>query len=262
MQEKIEKKKERNSSLELLRILCMIFIIFHHYAVHSGFAITCNSIGFNEILIKLMSTGGEMACNIFILISGYFLVESKFSFKRLLKLIIKIIVITSVICISLYSFNLVEYNPTHLRIMLQPFFYGPWFIVAYVMLYMISPALNEMLKKLDKSQFKKIIAILLIIKFVIPNLTKNAWSFSAIDGFLVMYIIGAYFKLFTIETTKNNNKNGIIAGSLLIFIMLSIVIIQIIGYKTKNQNVIDNATFFTKINNTHVKNNMIRLMIV
>ena len=29
--------KERNSSIELLRILSMILIVFHHYAVHGGF---------------------------------------------------------------------------------------------------------------------------------------------------------------------------------------------------------------------------------
>lgn len=246
---KKENKKERNSSLELLRIICMIFIILHHYAVHSGFTITCDSISFNSVMIKMMSIGGEMACNIFILISGYFLIESKFSLKRLLKLIIKMCTISFSIYIALYAFGLIEFNLKELIRITQTFLYGPWFIVTYVIMYILSPIINKMLKRLGKTEYLKGIVVLLIVKCLIPNLTGNAWSFSPIDTFLIMYIIGAYFRLFEVETKENNNKNAMIFGSLILFIIFSIITFQVLGYKFKNQNLIDKSTFFTKIDN-------------
>lgn len=70
-------KKERNSSLELLRIICIILIIAHHYSYHGGYdGVTYENLSAGVIFIQIIGMFGRMACSIFALISGYFLINA------------------------------------------------------------------------------------------------------------------------------------------------------------------------------------------
>lgn len=48
-------KEERQSNFELLRIISMILIVAHHYAVHGGFEITEKALSLNKIWIQILS---------------------------------------------------------------------------------------------------------------------------------------------------------------------------------------------------------------
>lgn len=73
----MEKVKIRNSNLEILRIVSMILIIVHHYVVHGQFEWS-NTITTNKILLEVLSLGGKLGVNCFVLITGYFMVQSKY----------------------------------------------------------------------------------------------------------------------------------------------------------------------------------------
>ena len=69
---------KRDSNFELLRIICMVLIVIHHFSVHGGyFTETQGTLPFNATLIDLFAMGGRLGVNIFVLISGYFLINSK-----------------------------------------------------------------------------------------------------------------------------------------------------------------------------------------
>ena len=77
-------KAERQSNIELLRMLCMLFIVCHHMIVH---ALPSNPIWNNNGAewygLQLLNCMCYVAVNIFILISGYFSIHIKFrSFIR------------------------------------------------------------------------------------------------------------------------------------------------------------------------------------
>ena len=61
--------KKRNSSLELLRILAMLFIVISHYSVHGGFNLNSINLLFNKVFLQV-STLGNLGVNIFVLISS------------------------------------------------------------------------------------------------------------------------------------------------------------------------------------------------
>ena len=79
-------KNQRNSNLELLRIIAMVFIVSHHFAVH-GFG-DCNFVisNPNNYLIYFLSIFGKIGVDIFVLISAYFMVNSRFTLRKLLVL--------------------------------------------------------------------------------------------------------------------------------------------------------------------------------
>lgn len=49
-------KTKRNSSIETLRIISMIIIVFSHFAIHSSF--NNNDLTFNKLYILLIQMGG------------------------------------------------------------------------------------------------------------------------------------------------------------------------------------------------------------
>lgn len=52
-----EKKTNRNSNIELLRIIAMILIVISHYSVFSQADIDGNSLGFNKFLLDSTNYG-------------------------------------------------------------------------------------------------------------------------------------------------------------------------------------------------------------
>lgn len=78
---KENKMRERNSTIEMLRIFAMILVVMSHCAVHGG-------VVSNEAKISnWFYIGGEIGVAIFILISGYFMVDEKVSMKKMLRII-------------------------------------------------------------------------------------------------------------------------------------------------------------------------------
>lgn len=86
----MSKEKVRNSNLEILRIVSMILIIMHHYVVHGQFAWTANNICANKIILEILSLGGKLGVNCFVLITGYFMIQTKTNWKKLLKIILEV----------------------------------------------------------------------------------------------------------------------------------------------------------------------------
>ena len=66
-------KYVRQSNIELLRIIAMIMIVAHHFSVHGGFSFS--TITVNSLWIQFMQNGGKIGVDVFVLISGYFLIS-------------------------------------------------------------------------------------------------------------------------------------------------------------------------------------------
>lgn len=89
--------KKRNSNFELLRIISMLLIVFHHSVVH-GLLIASASMNqgtpvSNQVWLttftgQLVAMFGKVAVAVFVMISGYFLVNSSFSWEKSLKKIL------------------------------------------------------------------------------------------------------------------------------------------------------------------------------
>ena len=70
---------ERDSSIELLRVVTMICIIMHHYIVNSGIIdeiTSANVLSANAIFALIFGWGGKTGINCFVLITGYFMCKS------------------------------------------------------------------------------------------------------------------------------------------------------------------------------------------
>ena len=75
----------RTSNIELLRIIAMLAIVMGHFIGQSG-AFTVGLSKTNLLYACFAGFGLRMAVNVFLIIGSWFLVDSRFSGKKVLKL--------------------------------------------------------------------------------------------------------------------------------------------------------------------------------
>lgn len=240
-------KKQRNSNLEVLRIICMLLIVAHHFSVHGNFQIIGgHNISVNSVIIQVLSLWGKMACNIFIIITGYFMIKSKFSLKKFILLILEMYFYAIGIMIVISIFDIEEISVNKIIKSCLTIFYGNWFLINYLIIYCLVPFLNKMIIQFDEKTLKNMLFILIMIFCIIPTFALNSkFEFNNIDIMIIMYIVGAYIRLYV----KHENKKYVFEMFLLNFILIfSVMGFDFFGTILNRDNLIRNATYFSKIN--------------
>lgn len=244
------KTSSRNSSFELLRFICIIFIISHHYFYHGnlGLPFTEDNISNGRVFLQIASMFGRTACSIFVLITGYFLINSRsVNIKKLVLLILEMLSYS--IGISLFVRLLTPYEVSNVDIIksFMPIPYGNWYCVYYILFILITPQLNKILNSLTKREYKNLLFIIIGIYSVFNTLIKNELEFSNIDFFFVMYIIGGYIRLHY-ENKYSNSYNLYAFITTTILIILSVVFFDYIGGYFHKASLIEHATYFQQFN--------------
>ena len=63
-------EKQRQSNIELLRIVAIVMSVVHHFAVHGNMEFPLTSLSANRLWIQLLMLGGKVGVNLFVLSSG------------------------------------------------------------------------------------------------------------------------------------------------------------------------------------------------
>lgn len=103
----IKNKKQRDIGFEILRIIAMILITCVHLLNYGGFLSNANS-DVELMLLRFLYSLFTTSVNIFVLISSYFLVKSKFKFKKLLNLWLSVVIYA----LSLYIVSIIFFDET------------------------------------------------------------------------------------------------------------------------------------------------------
>lgn len=239
------KEKIRSSNIELLRILAIIMIILHHITLHCfNYQLTLHGKGvfFNNPLFykKLLVPQtflslGKIGNIIFILISGYFLINKKINvvkqIKKILYQIIFVIPILVIISYLYYKFF------SHNFIGIQNFYSfntDYWFIGFYIGIIIFADLfLNKFLNKLDKTQYM----YFLLVMFSIISIAFTRNIISDISNGLVIFFSGIFvYSLGGFIKIYNPFKNVRII-TFIFAIILSFVLIWISFYNNTLVNI-------------------------
>ena len=181
-------KPQRQISLEILRILCMLFIIVGHVGGRSGIE-----------SFSSFATIAPHAVNCFILISGYFLITSKFKIERVLRVILETIFYTFTITIILYLLGKASTQDIAKSIMpFAPTKFSYWFVNKYLAVILLSPFICNVCATINKRQYQILLVTLLligsslIIVFPFGELFGNGFS---LLWMTTVFITGGYLRL-------------------------------------------------------------------
>lgn len=96
--------KMRQSNIELLRILCMFFIIVHHSIVHGSMVFAQLSL-LNRIAVVVLVPAGKIGFVCFIAISMWFFVDSTFKGRRFVLAWLEVLFYTAVMAMASWYFG-------------------------------------------------------------------------------------------------------------------------------------------------------------
>lgn len=245
-------QKIRETSVELLRMVMAMGIVILHYnnpAMGGGLKyVEEGSLNFYFLLFE--QNLFICAINVFILISGYYLCTTeKRSFIKVCDLIVQIIFFK----IVYYLYTVVSSDTQiTLRGVVNCFVPNNYYVILYSTLYLISPYINMVMKKLSKKELKKFIFLNILIfsaytilvdyAAVISGLSLEGLSSVGIYGsssgytiinFMLVYIVGAYIKIGDVSFSKKRLWCGLVC---LMCLMNVVTIVEHklgIGYGTE-----------------------------
>lgn len=193
----IKKHHERKTSIELLRIISMAMIIFHHFAIHGGFKWP-NSISLPFLWYDFIFMFGNIAVDVFVLITGYFQFNDKYSFEvfqRIIRFYTQVFFYSVLIYVVFVSVGIENVDISSLMKAIFPITSSSWwFASTYFVLVMIHPLINIALKTLSKNEYQKIIIVSLICWSLVPTLTNTEFQGNSLVWFIVLYSIGGFIR--------------------------------------------------------------------
>lgn len=190
----------RNTSIELLRIISMIMIMFHHFAYHGNFEWNYNEVTLPHLWYDFILMGGKVGVDIFVLISGYFLIENTeklFQPKKLLKFWGQVVFYSIMTYLLSVMLRLNAFEIKQLIKVCLPITYpGWWFASTYFMLYLIHPFLNKLLHGLSKTEYQYLILMMVLCWSIIPTATTQLFESNSLLWFVTLYGIAGYVNLY------------------------------------------------------------------
>lgn len=194
----------RNSSLDLLRIVCMAMVVCLHAVGWGGLVEKALVPGtYNWYLGNAMQTLSLQAVNCFVLISGYFLCTSKFKLSKLVLTWIQVLFYSVGIALLLMIFH--EGTPFSIKELIKcalPFTMDRyWFVTDYLLLYMTFPILNCAVRAMNQKTHLFFCFVLFVIFSLLPNIfyvidfssSANGYSYT---WFCVLYMFASYIRLY------------------------------------------------------------------
>lgn len=155
----------RNSSIELLRILCMIFIVLHHF-ISQVVAPDFSSRWWTGIDVVF-----HTSVIVFVLISGYFGIKLKT--KRFINLLLQVIFYS----VALTTLSITVFKQGTLFDIIKSFLpiggQQYWFVGVYLQLMLVAPMINHALSNMQKRQLQFLILVFAFFVFYLGLVCHN-----------------------------------------------------------------------------------------
>ena len=149
--------RSRNSAVELLRILSMLLIVGCHFATYGGFSFSASDLSPARFLYGFWELGGNLGTDIFVLISGYYLIENdSFSIRRekAFRLWAQIFFWSLLLFAVSFLWGAGDLSGKNiLRTLFPVTFSRWWFASTYFVLYLLHPFLRKGLPPLSFGRF-------------------------------------------------------------------------------------------------------------
>lgn len=196
--------KNRNISLDLIRIIAMLMVLTIHYIGWGGIASNVSSNHVNFFIVGGLALVSQVSVNLFYLLSGYLLRKKKIK-NKLLSFYIEVVFYSVGVFIFLslmgYSkFNFIELIKSFFPILFNKY----WFATIFIYLILLNNFIFDFLNSLEKENYKKLIGILVFINCIQTMFFNNAigeQGYGLIHAMTVL-TIGFYIKKYPLNMKK------------------------------------------------------------
>ncbi len=236
-------KKERESGIELLKIIAIFLIVISHISqtygsMHSGLdssyfidsKIATENI--QNIIILTFIFFGSIGNSIFFISTAWFLIDKKDNKKKkILQMLLEVWIISLIILSIFLLFRINITKIDILKCLLPTTLSLNWYITCYLLFYAIYPYINQIIERMSKKQLLTA-SIVLSFLYIFMNTIKYGLFFGCeIIFFIVIYFDIAYFKKYLINISNNKKINRAVFVISSCLLLLLIICTNFLGLK-------------------------------
>ena len=233
---------KRNSNLELYRVIVMLLIIAHHYVVNSGLTavdgpIWNDTMSIKSLFLFLFGAWGKTGINCFVLITGYFMCQSKITPRKFFKLLFEVYFYRIIIgCIFLIT-GYTELSLTIIAKMILPFTsLSTGFTECFLVFYLTIPFLTVLVNNLNEKMHLRLLLLIFLFYIAFPSIPKMKIGYSYVSWFMCLFFIASYIRKYPKKSFENTSFWGWASLFMLIISSLSVIGFIWIGTKIGNPN--------------------------
>ena len=188
-------KKERNSSIEMLRILSMLGIVI----MHTNGAVMEHGSGTGFAWTQIENGIFNAGVSIFVLISGYFGIRR--SIQKLIELestVILYAVLSALVGCYFGKATILSIIKAFIPVSTNCY----WFISCYILLMIFSPYINRAIDSMSELQHRQLLLLMSAVFLVAPTVIY----YSVLGGggknvinMLLLYFLGSYIKKYSLD---------------------------------------------------------------
>ena len=212
--------KQRESNLELFRIITMLLIVAHHFVVNSGLTaddgpLYSDPFSSHSVFLLLFGAWGKIGINCFVMITGYFMCKSKITAKKFVKLVGEWLFYNYLIYLIFIITGVQQVSIMGLVRMIVPITeLSQNFTECFVVFWLFIPFLNLLIGSINERQH---IYLLLLTGFTYIFIgTAHMVTMNYVSWFMVLYVIASYIRLYP----KKWMSSKLICGIMLLLTLL------------------------------------------
>ena len=225
-------KRERQSNIELLRILVMLGVVVLHMNLY-GLKMSAEFSG-KFIFMHFTESLFICAVNVFVLITGYFSYKiNKISVRKIIELIVEVILVKETLYIA---YSILQRTPISLSTIITNLIPNNYFVILYCVLLCMAPFISKLFGVLCEKQRKYFVCSILIVFSFYTFMTDaleaiSRTSFAGINSiglygdqqgytiinFMLVFIVGVYLRITNVQYNLKNSIVLYMVSTMLIF---------------------------------------------
>ena len=238
-------KKERESGIELLKLLAITLIVIFHMTqtlcgnyselpgAEGAFIDLKSPVSDpSGIFLMLFRNFGALGNHLFFVCSAWFLVSSKEGSRRKILQVVGDNWTLSVLFLILF---LLAGQRISLNLMVKCLFpttFGMnWYVTCYVLFYLMHPYINRMMDAMNQRELRDLSAALVFIYGVVPMVYPGLFFPSQLLTFLMIYMAVGYVKKYMQEFADNLRANVILFLFSAMMLVGVVVFFNVLGTK-------------------------------
>lgn len=200
------KKTQRDTNLELYRVIVMMLIVAHHYVVNSGLLGVMNQSAMtaNSLFLRCFGAWGKTGINCFMLITGYFMCKSNITLKKYLKLFCTLYFYRFVLYLFFLTTGHERLSVNSVINLLLPIYeVSDGFTDCFFLFYLFIPFINILIRNMNQKQHLQLMCLSLLVYTAIGSVPFMGVRMNYISWFIVLYIIASYIRLYPNKVFDN-----------------------------------------------------------
>ena len=197
--------KKRIPNFEIIRVLAMYFIVVWHFIRHGLLQDSVETycfdlVGFlNFSLMQIIMIITVMAVNLYVLITGYFMIQSKPKWNKIPHLWLQVFIYS----ILIYGGVILMNKNVHVSIKdivhnsLVIRYNAYWFVTKYMALVLLSPFINKCAQNINRKSYRLLLIILFFMDVALFKFFygENYSGGQSLFHFINLYLIAGYIRL-------------------------------------------------------------------